>query len=88
MFESPFLLVVDLAKKWYGKNVHTDWIVRHGCRTLLKKGDVEALRLFGLHKSNASVQHLSLACSTIVLGGDLQATFQLVNQEEAKLRIE
>jgi 3-methyladenine DNA glycosylase AlkC len=81
-------LVLDLAKKWYGKNVKTDWIVRHGCRTLLKKGDVEALRLFGFNKTNASVQNLSLSCSTIAIGGELQATFQLVNLEEAKLRIE
>ncbi|MCL2610353.1 MAG: DNA alkylation repair protein, partial [Defluviitaleaceae bacterium] len=28
-------LVANLAKKWYGKNEYTDWIVKHACRTLL-----------------------------------------------------
>ena len=25
---------------------HTDWIVKHGCRTLLKKADSEAMAFF------------------------------------------
>ena len=33
-------LVMELAKDWYGKNAYTDWIVKHGCRTLLKKAAV------------------------------------------------
>ena len=40
-------LVAKIAKDWYGKNKHTDWIVRHGCRTLLKKGNRFVLELFG-----------------------------------------
>lgn len=81
-------LVLDLAKQWVGKNGNTDWILRHGCRTLLKKGDTEALRLFGLHETKASIQSLCLSSSTIAIGGELQASFQLVNPEVAKLRIE
>lgn len=30
-------LVISIAKDWYGKNKSTNWIVKHGCRTLLKK---------------------------------------------------
>ena len=30
-------LVVSIAKSWYGKNEHTDRIVKHACRTLLKE---------------------------------------------------
>ena len=81
-------LALDLAKKWYGKKDKTDWIVRHGCRTLLKKGNVEALRLFGFNKTNASIQHLSLSSSNIAIGEELEATFQLINLKEEKLRIE
>ena len=81
-------LVLDLAKQWIGKNEKTDWIIRHGCRTLLKKGDAEALRLFGFNPTKASIQEVTISSSTIVMGGELQAAFKLVNPEEAKLRIE
>lgn len=38
-------LVMDLATTWYGQHVHTDWIVRHASRSLLKKGHSKALSL-------------------------------------------
>jgi 3-methyladenine DNA glycosylase AlkC len=31
-------LVLGLLKKWSGHNPHTDWILRHGCRSLLRNG--------------------------------------------------
>lgn len=40
-------LVLKLAKEWYGKNEYTNWIVKHGCRTLLKNGNRDALVIFG-----------------------------------------
>jgi 3-methyladenine DNA glycosylase AlkC len=43
------LLALETAKKWYGKNKNTDRIVKHGLRGLLKKGNKEALKLFGYH---------------------------------------
>ena len=40
-------LVAKIARDWYGKNSHTDWIVKHGCRTLLKKGNRDVLDILG-----------------------------------------
>lgn len=40
-------LVLGLAKKWIGKNSNTDWILRKGCRTLIKKADPQVMKLFG-----------------------------------------
>ena len=40
-------LIAQLARDWYGQSEHTDWIVKHGCRTLLKKGNRDGLRNFG-----------------------------------------
>ena len=40
-------LIAGLAKDWYGKHKYTDWIVKHGCRTLLKKGNRDVLGIFG-----------------------------------------
>ena len=32
-------IVIDLAKKWKGESKEVDWIIKHGCRTLLKPRD-------------------------------------------------
>lgn len=40
-------LVQTLAKKWIGQNPHTDWIIRHGCRTLIKQANPEVMAIFG-----------------------------------------
>lgn len=40
-------VVLDAVRKWTGISPNTDWILRHGCRTLIRKGNKEALELFG-----------------------------------------
>ena len=40
-------LVLELAERWYGRSDEVDRLVKHGCRTLLKQGNVRAMRLFG-----------------------------------------
>ena len=40
-------LMMDVCVKWYGYSDNTNWIVKHACRTLLKKGNIRAMRLFG-----------------------------------------
>lgn len=44
-------LVIDTAKKWYGQAENTDWILKHGLRSLLKKGNKSALNIWGLDSS-------------------------------------
>ena len=36
-------LVLNIAKKWQGRHPATDWIIKHGCRTLLKGGNREVM---------------------------------------------
>ena len=40
-------LVLETARRWIGKNPDTDWIIRHGCRTLIRQAQSEAMELFG-----------------------------------------
>ena len=40
-------VVLHRAKAWLGKSEETDKLVKHALRTLLKKGDPRALKLFG-----------------------------------------
>ncbi|HZK55540.1 MAG TPA: hypothetical protein VFC84_15310 [Desulfosporosinus sp.] len=44
------LVVIDIARRWKGVNTYTDWIVRQGCRTLIRKADPETMELFGYAK--------------------------------------
>jgi 3-methyladenine DNA glycosylase AlkC len=40
-------IVLETAARWKGANPDTDWIVRHGCRTLIRQATPEVLALFG-----------------------------------------
>ena len=39
-------IVVQLAKKWFGKNKNTNWMIKHACRNLLKQAQPEIMLLF------------------------------------------
>ncbi len=84
-------LVMNIVKKWKGKSKETDWILKHGCRTLLKKGNVKALHLFGISNTiTAHVQNLSLQKNSIQIGEDLLFSFDLIHHEKKQtlLRVE
>ncbi len=40
-------IVLETAQRWIGNNKDTDWILRQGCRTLIKKANPKAMALFG-----------------------------------------
>lgn len=48
-------LVLEIADRWQGDNPDTDWIVRHACRGLLKKGHPTALKLFGFNPELSTI---------------------------------
>lgn len=84
-------LVLDLAQVWQGQHPHTDWIIRHASRSLLKKGHPAALSLFGYHKQEAvHIENLKLEQDQLVTGEDLYFSFDVVNHsgEPQMLRIE
>jgi 3-methyladenine DNA glycosylase AlkC len=39
--------VLEVVKRWKGLSPRTDWIIRRGCRTFIRRGDAEAYSLFG-----------------------------------------
>lgn len=84
-------LVKNLAHDWYGENAITDWIIKHGCRGLLRKGDSEVLFLLGFDISpDVSVTELSLEEERVKIGQTLIFSFsvQTNSSESQKLRIE
>lgn len=82
-------LVAKLAKDWYGKNNHTDWIIKHGCRTLLKKGDRDVLEIFGFTDSCCiNVDRFSLSPPSVTIGEDITFSFTIQSAKPAKVRLE
>ncbi|SFM19588.1 3-methyladenine DNA glycosylase AlkC [Gracilibacillus orientalis] len=84
-------LVKQIVHKWSGNDSVTDWILKHGSRSLLKKGDVEALRLFGyVSAKEITVEDLVLSQEQFSLGDTMEFSFQIRNEstQPIKLRIE
>lgn len=82
-------LVLKLAKKWYGNNEYTNWIVKHGCRTLLKKGNRDALLLFGYEDAaSIELQDFTLDAAFVSIGEDITFSFAISVKKAAKVRME
>ncbi|KMK76883.1 DNA alkylation repair protein [Alkalihalobacillus pseudalcaliphilus] len=83
-------LVKKLASQWYGQHKHTDWILKHGCRTLLKQSDPDILALFGFPPISG-IQVISFDLQKNIKIGDKLSftfTFHQPNLQPTNLRIE
>lgn len=75
-------VALKLSKSWYGKSQHTNWIIKHGLRTLLKKGNEEALKIFGFkEKVNIKVSAIQLSDRKIKMGDALKFSFEMANED-------
>ncbi|CQR57188.1 hypothetical protein [Paenibacillus riograndensis] len=88
-------VVIDIVRRWKGVNAHTDWIVRHGCRTLIRKANPEIMALFGYagqeDESPLAVSAvLSVEPAELPIGGSCELAYALAVREgdEARIRIE
>ncbi|MCK0472398.1 DNA alkylation repair protein [Halalkalibacter sp. APA_J-10(15)] len=84
-------IVKEICLQWRGQHPHTDWILKHGCRTLLRKADPDILELFGFERQpHVLIEALTLSQTSIQRGESLTFIFQLKNETSTpyKLRIE
>lgn len=82
-------LVEEIAGCWYGKNIYTNWIVKHGCRTLLKKGNTTVLALFGFADTGGvEVGSFSLKTASVSIGGSMTFSFEIEAKKAMKVRLE
>ncbi|GIP16168.1 hypothetical protein J40TS1_18100 [Paenibacillus montaniterrae] len=88
-------LVLETAHRWIGKNPDTNWIVRHGCRTLIRKANPKAMELFGYEIAQdqapiATLASLSVQPSTLTIGNscEIQYSLDIRKGEPAHIRIE
>jgi 3-methyladenine DNA glycosylase AlkC len=82
-------IAIDIAKKWYGQNEHKNWIVKHACRTLLKQGNQDVLKIFGFVPKLGMTINDFKCKSDVYFGDSLEFSFILNHKEIlANLRIE
>ena len=82
-------IVLDLAEKQRGRNENTDRLLKHACRTLLKRGDARALALFGHdHTAEVAVTRFKLGARRITIGENLTFSFSVLAAENTRARIE
>ncbi|MBK8503588.1 MAG: DNA alkylation repair protein [Saprospiraceae bacterium] len=75
-------LVIDLVRRWKGHSSDTDWILKHGSRTLLKSGHSEILPLFNfMQNKDIKITNLVIRTSQVKIGDALQFEFNLINDE-------
>ncbi|MCD2493105.1 DNA alkylation repair protein [Lacrimispora sp. NSJ-141] len=82
-------LVVKIALDWYGKHQYTDWIIKHGCRTLLKKGRRDVLDIFGFEDDDSvNADDFTLDTTSVAIGDDITFHFRIKAKRAAQVRLE
>lgn len=82
-------LLIQFVKNNLGHSKDLDWICKHASRTLLKKGDVTILELFG-YKELSHVNIIDFKYdSSLKIGENFNFSFDLKSEENlGKLRVE
>lgn len=79
-------IVMSVAKVWRGISPETDWIIKHACRTLLKRGHVKVLHLHGFHpNAKALVKDLQVL-NKVHIGQMFTFRFTFLNKEKKSAR--
>ncbi len=71
-------LVLVTARRWLRGSTQGDFVVRHGLRTLVKRGHPEALAVLGFdHHAPIEIKDLACSPSTLSIGEATTVTFTL-----------
>lgn len=87
-------LVMELAARWHGTNPQTDALLRHACRSLIRRrADEDAMRLFGLLPAHgAVVRTWEVSPDEAAIGESVQVKYAVAMPlpagESRKLRLE
>jgi 3-methyladenine DNA glycosylase AlkC len=79
-------VTLAVATRWAGSHPDTDWIIKHACRSLLKKAHPQALKLFSFAPvTHVAVKRLQLTASDVAIGGELEFDLQLIATDRPSL---
>lgn len=83
-------IVMKLARKWKGVSKETDAIIKHGSRTLLRKGHADILKHYGLKSKNIRVSDFKIETPIVKTGAAVSFSFHISNEDkkEQTVRLE
>lgn len=84
-------VTLSLARRWQPRGDGPAWVVRRGLRTLVKRGDRDALTLLGAAPdADVRLSELVVDRDTIALGDEVTFTFalELVGDEAAEVVVD
>jgi len=76
-------LVLTLAAKWKGISAEVDAVIKHGSRTLLKKGHTGILAHYGLESQHVELSGMKVLTPVVKIGDSLQFQFSVINKARA-----
>lgn len=80
--------MLKVLKNWDTKNEHTAWIIKHACRTLIKKGNADSLSLFNFEKnSKVKIENFKLSKAKLKIGEALQFDFDLISEKNTSQKL-
>lgn len=83
--------VIELAKRWKGESKEVEWVIKHGCRTLLRQGNPEVMKLFGFGSiKGIGIEKFRVLTPAVQVGESLEFSFNLLNNNHSptKIRLE
>lgn len=81
-------VVIALAQQWWGENKAVNWIIKHGCRTLIKQGNIAVLKLLGIAPNkHISIKDFCVLTPNVRVGDHVAFQFQLTNSGEDEVII-
>lgn len=80
--------MLDLVGSWDRSHPHTAWIVKHGTRTLIKKGNAASMAVFGFEKDvKLRVENFRIVSPDLKLGEVLDFSFDLVSEKQTSQKL-
>ena len=83
-------MALDCARRWQAIGTdRTAWVVRHGLRTLVKRGDPAALTLLGFdHTTPVRLDSLTITPARLPIGGEATIEFTLTTDRTIRVAID
>lgn len=80
--------LIKVLNDWKTDNLHTNWILKHASRTLLKQGNVKVLNYFGIKSSkNLEIDALLIKNKKVKVGENLNFSFNLNNSGNKPIKV-
>ena len=85
-------IVIETARRWKGTNADTDWIVRHACRSLIRKAVPAIMELFGYAPEESDAPLVTAAAITVdpavlQIGDNCELQYVLAVREGGAVRL-